>query len=98
MTDVEGDVEVRVIDPHRSPLVERNEREPLAVARHEMQPPDDLLDELLVDRRGAVKDHAAGHVHVRRVPLEMQEGAIEPSQPVRIRHRLILARIRLRGP
>ena len=42
VADVEGDVEVRVVDPHRPALIERHEGQPLAVARHEMQPAGDL--------------------------------------------------------
>ncbi len=41
--NVKAGVEVRVIHPHRTPLIERHEGEPLAVARHEVQPGDDLL-------------------------------------------------------
>ena len=36
VADVVGDVEVRIIDPHRASLVERDEGQPLAVARDEM--------------------------------------------------------------
>ena len=34
---VEGDVEVRIVDPHRAALAERDEGQPLAVARDEVQ-------------------------------------------------------------
>ncbi len=51
MTDVEGDVEVRIVDPHRPALSQRHERQPLAIAGNEVEPIDDLLDELVVGGR-----------------------------------------------
>ena len=80
-------VEVRVVDPHRAALAERDEREPLAVARHEVQARLDVRDELVVRRRRPVEHHARGDVHVRRgVVLEVQEGAVEPRQAVAVGH------------
>jgi len=43
VADVEGGVEVRVVDPHRPSLGQRHERQPLAVAGDEMESRDDLL-------------------------------------------------------
>ena len=91
VADVEGDVEVGVVDPHRPALAERHERQPLAVAGHQVEPRDDLLDELVVGRRRALEHHAAGDVHVRGVALEVQERAVEPGQPVRLATARILA-------
>ena len=68
-----GQVEVRVVDPDRPALVEGHERQPLPVAWNQMQPQADLVDQLGVRGRLALEHHAAGHVHVRGVPLEMQE-------------------------
>ena len=48
--DVVGDLEVRIVDPHRPTLVQRHECQPLAVAGHQVQPRDDRLDQLLVRR------------------------------------------------
>ena len=92
VADVEADVEVRIVHPHRPALIEGHEGQPLAVARDEVQPAGDLLDQLVVGRRLALEDHAAGDVHVRGVALEVQEGAVEPGQAVGIGHGLILAR------
>jgi hypothetical protein len=69
MTDVEVDVEVRIVHPHRAPLVERHEGQPLSVARHQVQPGDDLGDQFFIGRRRALEHHAAGHVHVGGVSL-----------------------------
>ena len=87
MAHVVGDVEVRVVDPHRTTLFERDERQPLAVARDEVQPRTDRVKQLFVGGRPAAEDGAAGDVHVRRAVLEMQEGTVEAGQPVGIRHR-----------
>jgi hypothetical protein len=38
-----------------------------------MQPEADLVDQLGIRRRISIEHHAAGHVHVRGIPLEMQE-------------------------
>ena len=68
-----GQVEVRVVDPDGTALVEGHERQPLPVARDQMQPQADLVDQLGVGGRLALEHHAAGHVHVRGIALEMQE-------------------------
>ena len=84
-------VEVRIVDPHRAALAERDEREPLAVARHEVQARLDVRDQLVVRRRRPVEHHARGDVHVRRgVVLEVQERAVEPGQAVAIGHAAIV--------
>ena len=85
---VEADVEVRIVDPDGAPLVERHERQPLAVAGDQMEPGDDLVHEVLVGRRVAVEHHAPTDVHVRRVALQMQKRAVETGQAVRVGHAL----------
>src|ERR1700730_15475397 len=47
VADVVVGVEMRVVAPHRAPLAEWHEGEALAVARHEMQPVDHVLDQIL---------------------------------------------------
>ena len=42
VADVEVDVEMRVVDPHRPALSQRHERQTLAVAGHQVQPRHDL--------------------------------------------------------
>ena len=83
---------MRVVDPDRPALVEGHEGQTLAVARDQVQPARDLLDELVVGRRLAVEHHAAGDVHVSGVALEVQEGAVEPREAVVIGHAVILTR------
>ena len=92
VADVEVDVEVRIIHPHRAALVERDEGQALAVARHQVQPGHDLRDELVVGGGFAVEHHAAGHMHVRGVTLQVQKRAVEPCQAVWIGHAVILTR------
>ena len=87
VADVVVGVEVRVIGPHRPALVERNVGQALAVARHQVQAADDVLDELLQRRRRALEDHHRGDVHVRaRVVLEMQERRVQCCQAVGVGH------------
>ena len=75
-------VEMRVVDPLRPPLAERHERELLPVARDEMQPPPDALDELVVVGRAAREQHRARDVHVGRSVLEVQERGVLGAEPV----------------
>jgi hypothetical protein len=63
------DVEARVVDPHRPAHLEARNREPLPVARHEVQALLDVLHQLEVIHRRPVEDHHAADVHVRCVLL-----------------------------
>ncbi len=94
VADVVAGVEVRVVGPHRPTLSERHERQSLAVARHEVQPREDVLDELLVSRCLAFEDHHRGDVHVRGAAvLQVQEGRVQACQAVRVCHRARLSRV-----
>jgi hypothetical protein len=77
-----AEVEVRVVDPARACLDVGHEREPLAVARNEVEAALDDLEQIVVGRRTAVEQHQSGHVHVRRPALEVEEGVVEGGQPV----------------
>ena len=90
VADMEPDVEVRVVDPHRPALAERDERQPLAVARNEMQARLDRRHELLVGGSRAGEDRAAGDVHMRGVALEVQKRRVEARQAVGIGHRMAI--------
>jgi hypothetical protein len=90
VTDVEGDVEVRIVDPGRSALGQRDERKPLAIAGHQVQSRDDLLHELLVGGRRTLAHDRGGNVHMRGAVLEVQERCIEPGEAVRGGHATIL--------
>src|SRR5204862_393943 len=79
---------------HRPPLLQRDERQPLPVARHEMQPALDLIDQLLVAGYAAVEHEHGADVHVGGVALEVEEGRIEPGEPVGSCHDLILPHAR----
>ena len=83
---VEADVEVGVVDPHRAALVERHEGQPLAVARDEVQAGRRSAPPTRRSRCVAVEHHAAGHVHVGRVALQVQERAVQAGQAVRVGH------------
>jgi hypothetical protein len=86
-----GEVEVRVVDPHRAALAERHEREPLAVSRHQMKPPIQQLEQLVVGGRLTLEHGARRDVHVGAVALEVQERAVEAREPVGVGHAVILA-------
>jgi hypothetical protein len=80
------EVEVRVVDPHRPAVVERRvrARELVAVARHEMQAPADLFQELLELRRRALQQRQPADVHVRVRALLVQEGRVYGGQSIEV--------------
>ena len=84
VADVVLEVEARVVDPHRPARLDRRERELLAVARDEVQPPADLVDEVDVAGRRTLEDHHRADVHVRRRPLLRQEGRVHRGQPITV--------------
>ena len=72
VANVVARVEIGIVHPHWSPLLQRNVRQPLAIARDEVQAAQYVIDELLRARRGALEDHHRRHVHVGgRVVLEV---------------------------
>ena len=80
-------VEMRIIGPHRPALIEGNVGQPLAVARHQVQAAEHVVDQLLRSRRFALEHHHRGHVHVRgRVVLQVQEGGVQRGQAVGVGH------------
>ena len=80
------EVEARVVHPQRAAAVERRVRvgELLAVAGHEVQPPADLLGELLVRGRRPLQQREPAHVHVRTRPLLVQEGGVHGGEAVEV--------------
>ena len=79
---VEGDVEMRIVDPDRVAEVQRNPSDLLAVARHQRQPPAHRGDEISLARRRAVQDRDRRY-REGRVPvlvLGVQERGIQRTQ------------------
>ena len=74
------EVEVRVVDPDRPALVEGDEAQLLAEARHQVQARADVVAELGVGRRRALEDAGRGDVHVGAGALHVEEGGIESGQ------------------
>ena len=68
VADVVLDVEVRVVDPQRAAGLQRRRRQLLAVARHEVQPAADVVQELIEVRRRSFEQQHAADVHVRSRP------------------------------
>ena len=66
------------------PALQRREGELLPVARHEVQPRLDVLEELVVDRRRALEDEHGADVHVRRLVLLGEEAGVGRAQPVEV--------------
>ena len=56
----------------------------MAVARDQVQPPADLLEEILHRRRRPFDDGQPADVHVRVGPLLVQERGVDRSQPVEV--------------
>ena len=84
LADVVLEVEGGVVDPQRAAGLHRRLREPLAVARHEVQPRPDVVEHLLVARRRALADDQAADVHVRRGSLLRQERRVDCGQPIQV--------------
>ena len=82
VADVVVEVEVRVVDPDRAALVERDEPQLLAEAGDEVQPRFEVVAELVEVRRRAVEDHRRGDVHVGSVALQVEEGRVEAGQAI----------------
>ena len=74
------EVEVRVVDPDRPPLVEGDEAQLLAEARNQVQARGDVVAELAVGGRRALEDDRRGDVHVGAGALHVKERGIESGQ------------------
>ena len=71
--NVVAQVQMRVVHPAGTTLAERDEREALAVAGDQAEPPLDGLQEVVIGGRGTLEEHHRGHVHVRGRVLDVQE-------------------------
>ena len=78
------EVEVGIVHPHRPAAVERRGGQLVAIARHEMQPPADLLQQLAHRRRRALDDDQAADVHVGVGSLLVQKGCVDRGEPVEV--------------
>ena len=74
------DVEVRVLDPHRTPDAERDEADELAVARDEGQLGEHHLVQLLGAGRRALEERDRPDVHVADAVLDSEEARVECAQ------------------
>ena len=84
VADVVLEVEARVVDPHGAAAVERRVGELVPVAGNEVQPPADLLEELVHRRRRPFDDRQAADVHVRDRALLVQERGVYRGQPIEV--------------
>jgi hypothetical protein len=73
MAHVVAEVEVRIVDPDRSSHAERHEAQLLTEAWHQVQSRLDVVAELRVEGRGPLEQRGRGDVHVRPIPLQMEE-------------------------
>ena len=86
------DIERRVVHPQRPAGLKRRRTQPLAVARHEVQPSSDMIEVVVERRRRAIEDQHRTDVHVRRGPFLVQERRVDRGQSVEmlLRHRFSL--------
>ena len=71
------EVEVGVVDPHRTAEVHGDEAHSLAVARHERQLACEELHEAVIGRGWSFEDRARADVHVGDAVLEVEERRVE---------------------
>ena len=83
------EVELRVVDPHRTPLAVGHEAELLRNRGTRWRREADVLAELDVVRGGALEHERGGHVHVGGAVLEVQERRIESREAIARSHGLI---------
>ena len=90
VADVLGDLEVRVVDPHRGAHLQRRRGELLAQPGQQVQAAADVGDEVVVARRRALADHDRPDRHVAVRFLVGEERRVERRQPVHMAlgHRL----------
>ncbi len=86
VTEVVAEVEVRVVDPDRAALVQRDLGEALAKARDEVQPRLDVDAQLVPGRRGALEDRHRRDVEALARLLEVQERGVEGGDAVAVGH------------
>jgi hypothetical protein len=82
VTNVVVQVQVGVVDPDGPALPEGDEAQLLAEAGDEVEPPGEMLAELLVVGRRALEERGGRDVHVRSRPLQVQERRIQSAEPV----------------
>ena len=91
VAQVVAQVEVRIVDPDRPALVERDVGEALAEARDEVQARLDQLAQLVVGRRRSVEDGDGRDVQTRPGLLEVQERRVECRDAVTVGDAVIVA-------
>ena len=82
VADVVGEVEVDVVRPQRPARLQRRHDEALAEARHLVEPPAHVLDQVDVARRRPLEDQDRADVHVARRRLVGQERGVDGGQAV----------------
>jgi len=93
VAQVVAQVEVRVVDPDRPALVERDAGEALAKAGDEVQARLDQLAQLVVGRRGPVEDGDRCDVQACPGLLEVQERRVECRDAVTVGDASIVPRL-----
>ena len=77
------DVEVRVVDPDRTPQLEGDEADLLAVARDQVELGVHHGDDVAEGRRRTLEDGHRGDVHVGHVVLDVEERRVQRAQAIR---------------
>jgi hypothetical protein len=90
VAEVVANIEVWIVYPNRSALLEGHERQSLAIARNTVQARLKEAEELVVAWRLSRENHHRSDVHVRAAALKVQKGGVEPREAIWIRHRASL--------
>src|SRR6185295_1239948 len=80
VSNVVAEIELAVVDPHRPPLPERDEREPLAIARHVLEAGLEQREQIDVRRRWSLEDRQGADVHVSGAVLEVEKGRVQRAE------------------
>ena len=72
-----GEVQVRIVHPHRAALAEGDEAKLLPEPGHQVQARLDVVAKLDVGGSGPLEESRRGDMHVGPVPLQMEERGIK---------------------
>ena len=98
MADVVVEVQVGIVDPDGATLSEGDEAQLLPEARHQVKPRGDVVAELLVGGRRALEQGRRGDVHVGGAVLQVEEGGVQPAEPVPVGHGPNLLKVERQAP
>ena len=84
LADVIGEVEVGVVHPQRPAGAQGRITDLLAIARNEVEPPADVLEEVLVGRWRPLERGDATDVHMGPAALLEEEGGVHGAEAIEV--------------